>query len=197
LNSKNMESGNIFTSEWFIPIITLVQIIIAGIVAFATASYKFGKLEQRIDHLEEDNKDEKKELRELGKSVAEIKGQLSVNNPAAYVQRKSPVTMNERGEKLLKDSGGDDFISSNKNELFEKIKTIGYKTAYDVQENTKIVINSYKNDERFIKLKDYAFKEGVDLEIITLVLAIRLRDLFLQEIGLTPEDVDRSDPTIV
>lgn len=174
--------------------ITFAQVIVAAVVAFATASYKFGKIEQRTSHLEEDSKDEKKEVRELGKTVSEVKGQLSVNNPALYVQRRSPVTINERGEKLFHESRADKFLENNNDELLEKVKTAGYQTAYDIQENSRIVINGYRNDERFVPLKDYAFKQGIDLELISFVLSLKLRDLALASCGFSLADVDKNDP---
>jgi len=178
-------------------LITIGQIIIAGIVAFATASYKFGKLEQRIEHLEEDNKDNKSEIRGIGKDVSEVRGQLSANNPATYLRRKSPVTINERGLELLKHSGGEKFIEDNKEEMIEKLKTIGRKTAYDIQENSKIVVKSYQDDDRFTPIKEFVFKQGIDLEIVLLMMSLHLRDIALEKFNFTDIDIDKSDPTLV
>jgi len=178
-------------------LITIGQIIIAGFVAFVTASYKLGKLEQRIVHLEEDNKDNKSEIRGIGKDVSEVRGQLSVNNPSTYTNRKSPVSINERGLEILKQSGGEKFINDNKDELIEKLKTVGCKTAYDVQENSKAVIKSYKDDDHFSPLKEFVFKQGIDLEIVLLVMSLYLRDIALPEFNFSGSDIDKSDPNLI
>lgn len=155
------------------------------------------KYQQKIDDAKEDIKDLKRDVHELQMKLTEVSTKLEErtgNSEAKVLTRNSPVALNDYGQKLLRDSGGDRFVVTNLEELVDKIKKLGFKSAYDVQENAKGVIESITNEERFVPIKDYAYKEGIELNLINTVMGVYLRDLALPKLGFKPEDIDASDP---
>ncbi len=175
----------------------IVQILISGVVGFLTAMYKLGKyeekvnaLEKKVDRLENDNRELSRNLTECSTKIDE----RTQNLASTLTKRKSPLSLTEKGEQLLKSSGSDKFVLDNKDDLVQKIKEKNPKTAYDVQVASREVVESIQNEDRFNSLKDYAYKEGIDLEAIFIVMSLYLRDMALALLGYTMEQLDESDP---
>lgn len=162
--------------------IFILNIILSGIVASLTMTFRIGQYKEKVDQLEKCD---------FQRRLSTLEGQYSVGN---ITQRNSPISLNERGTKILTESGADQFVKNNLNELVEKIKLLGSSTAYDIQENSKIVIESYKDDVRFVPLKKFAFDQGIDLVIIQTAAAINLRDMSLSMFDFTSEDIDKTTP---
>lgn len=181
-------------AEWVLPV---VSIVLGGVAGYGAAAVKIGRyaqmvddLRDRLDKVEKDVKDISTELTKCSTKIDE----RTQSSPATLTKRKSPLSLSETGEMLLKASGSDKFVLENQADLVNRIKAKQPKSAYDVQEMAKEVVNSLENDERILPLKDYAYKEGIELESIFLVMSIFLRDIALPLLGYTPDDVDQSDP---
>lgn len=165
-------------------IITIgVSIVTSALTAFAIVAYKMGRYSEKIDQLEKCN---------LNSRLSRLEGQFDQSGPVT--KKKSPVSLTDRGEKILVDSGGKKFVDENFEELKNKVETPNPQTSYDVQETAKTVINGLKEDLRLNPLKEYLFKEGLDLETLNIVLGVYLRDKILAEKGWNIEDVDKYDP---
>lgn len=178
-------------------ILFAVNMAISAAVGYGAAALKLGRLLQRVDHLDEDNKETKKDVKDLGKSVTKCETLLSINKKETYGISQSPVSLNTRGKEVLDESKAMAVITTNQTDLIQKIKELGVSTAYDVQENSLKVLTKLaeEKDARMNGLKEYAFQKGIDLEIVLWVTALALRDIALPELGFTAEDVDKSDPT--
>jgi len=156
------------------------------------------KYQQKIDDAKEDIKELKKDVHGVQMKLTEVSTKLEErtgNSEAKVLTRNSPLALNDYGEKILKDSGGDSFVITNLDDLVSKVKAMNPKSAYDVQENSREVVRSISNEQRFIPIKDYAYKEGIDLNLLIVVMGVYLRDLALPKLGFKPEDIDASDPT--
>jgi hypothetical protein len=174
----------------------LAAIISGGIVSFLVASVKLGKYTQMVDDLKDDVSSIKKELRELENKLTKCETQIEERTSpmSGLTKRKSPVSLTDKGEQLLKASGADKFILENQSELIEDIRKNNPTTAYDVQEYSKEVVKSLKDSPKIVDLKNFAFKEGIELEAIFIVMGVYLRDIALPILGYTKEEVDKSDP---
>ena len=183
-----MDNSNILIqyANVFIP---LAISIVGGIISFVV-------MKEKVKNLVDDVKELKSEVKSLTKQMAinDTKLDERTSPTAALTKRKSPISLSTTGEDLLKRSGADAFVLNNKDDLVKKIKDKNPKSAYDVQEFAKEVVESLRNDERILSLKDYAFKEGLELDSIFIVMSIYLRDIALPLLGYTPQDVDSSDP---
>ncbi len=164
----------------------IASILTAGITAFAVVAFKLGKYSEKVDQLEKCD---------LNSRLSKLEGQFQqINTTNAFLRKESPIALNEKGEKLLRESGGSDFLSQNFETLFEAVENKGPQTPYDVQEMSKEVLSAMRDSERFNPLKDYAFKEGLELETLISVMGIALRDMILNKKHWKVEDVDKYDP---
>lgn len=175
-----------------------VSVVLSAVVGFFSAAYKLGKYIQVIKDLKERINKNESEIKEQSKLLIECSTKIderTSNLAASYMTRKSPVALNDKGEELLKRSKADKFVLVNESELVKKIEASAPKTAYDVQEIAKKVVKSLENDERFNSFKDFAYKEGIDLEPIFTVMSIYLRDIALPLLGFDYAQIDQTDPS--
>ena len=182
-----MPSGNeniwLQYANVFIPIGVSVVGVIIGIFVY----------KEKVKNLEENMKEVKADLKEIRDKVIACETSLKEREP--FTKRKSPVGLTDRGKEFLNNSGGKDFIDNNFAVLKLEIEKSDPKTAYDVQEKSKVVLKNMANTDIFNPLKEFLFKEGLELDDLITVMGIYLRDKFLPEKGFLPEDVDKTDPT--
>lgn len=99
--------------------------------------------------------------------------------------KDTPLKPTEFGWKLAKESGLEGIIESEKarflRELDQKLQENAPFTAYDVQEKARELLEIYKNKPIMNPVKDYAFKNGVDVEVILRTGGLLLRDKYLKE----------------
>ena len=155
-----------------------VSILTSGVTAFAVVAFKMGRYSEKIDQLEKCD---------LNTRLSKIEGQQ-------LTKRKSPITLTDRGETVLKDSAGKQFVDENLEELHALVEERAPKTSYDVQEASKTVIESLESDDRMSQIKEYLFREGMDFEGAIEVLGIYLRDKILAAKGWNKSDIDKYDP---
>lgn len=107
----------------------------------------------------------------------------------------SPTILNEKGKKILKDSGIREFTDKYFTEIFEQVKKLKPANAYQAQEFTIAVVDSYsENDKCKNDLEIAAFDSGSDVKTILLVAAIDIRDKIIEKLEFKKEDIDRHDP---
>lgn len=169
------------------------NVVISGLVGWGAASRKIGEYKNRVDNLETTmGKDEHGGLRrtvgELSAKVIACETRLEERGP--LTKRKSPISLTDRGEALLNNSGGNKFIDDNFDELLKSVEGLSPKTAYDVQEDAKVVIDSLKDDDRLNPVKDFLFKDGSTLEEVFTVMSIYLRDKILNHKNWKAADID-------
>lgn len=178
-------------------LVAIVTIALGGLAGFLTAIFTLGRYSQKVDDLRERMVTVEAEIKVDSKKIVECCTLIDerTTSGAALTKRKSPISLNEKGEEILKNSASDKFVLENQTELVQKIKDKTPKTAYDVQVAAREVVESLQNEERFIPFKTFVYKEGFPLEHIFIVMGIYLRDIALPLLGFTPEQVDQTDPT--
>jgi len=171
------------TLSWLVPLLVSAA---SGLVTFYSTQRL---LQQRLERLEDDMKDIKSQSRELRDKVIACETILKERGPV--VQSHSPLSLTERGQAMLEDSGGRDYIEKHLKQLIAEIRKRKPKSAYDVQVEAKLVIEGRTGSEDFIPLKDYLFLEGATLEELVQVLGIELRDRALPELGFDVTELDK------
>ena len=94
----------------------------------------------------------------------------------------SPLNPTQKGKKWLDDSGLSNIIDNSKKEwLLNELKKQLPKnyTDYDVQITARRLMVSLRDDEAIKPIKEYAFDNGIDIEIILRLSGLLLRDNFL------------------
>ncbi len=187
MNPSPLENVNI--------ILSIASIIVSALVSFIVASVRMGVYKNKVDTNCSDISDIKRESKEVRDKVIACETSLKEREP--LTRRKSPVSLTDRGTKVLNESAGAKFIDSIYEELKRKVEEKNPKTSYDVQEISKKIISSLGNDERLNPMKEYLFKEGLALPDLFEVLGIYLRDKILKEKNWNADDIDRFDPGII
>ena len=118
----------------------------------------------------------------LNVELAKAEGILLKSN----VMAKSPLQLTELGIKKNKESGFEDCINNNKEELLEKLenKLENSKNPYDVQERSFDVIAGFMKENKdgcFDKIKLYSYKTGIRAVEFIGIGGIYLRDIYLKE----------------
>ena len=108
-----------------------------------------------------------------------LEGILQERGPV--IQRKSPITLSERGTRLLNESGAKKFVDAHLDELLKTVKERAPATDYDIQEEAQKVIKELQNDPRLNPIKDFLFKDGSTLDEAITVMGIYLRDHILEK----------------
>lgn len=169
------------TLNWLIP---LGVSIVAGLITYGSIT---GVTKQKLKNLEDDNKDLKSQVRELRDKTIACETVLKERGPV--VQSNSPVSLTERGKKLLEESGGKSYIDSKKTDLIKKVRDNNPKSAYDVQEYAKKVIAECSTSQDFVPLKNYIYLQGEPLENLVATMGVYLRDLALPGLGFKIDEL--------
>ncbi len=168
-----------------------VNLIISGFVGFIGAWVKLSTLQVKITTLEKDVDTIKTQNIEIIQKLAYLQGGLERDreHTREYVKSQSPLALTDQGKAILLDSKGKDFIDNKKSLLIDEIKSKSPKTAYDVQEISKKIIENHSNDDDFNSIKDFVFFKGERLENLIEVMGIYLRDIALKELGFNISDI--------
>ena len=118
---------------------------------------------------------------------------------AGAFQSMSPISLTSFGQKLLEDSVMKEYIDSN-SEKFENsiISLCKNKTSYDIQNCSFNFFDSLAfPSEIENKLKEFAFGQGVEMNVFRRVGGIYLRDILLNKLNLNLEDTESSNKEIL
>lgn len=162
----------------------------AALATVCTISLIAGTYKNKIDTL--DKNFEKIDSRLLGiiERIAKLESGLERDREhSRLVQSKSPLTLTDQGKVVLLDSHGKDFVDENLDKLIKEIRQYHPKSAYDVQEISRKVIEENSSTDEFIPIKDYTFAKGKNLKDVIEVIGIYLRDIALKELGFDITDL--------
>lgn len=173
-------------------IITGAGVVISALISFLIASMRIGEYKGKVDRACTDITKIENEQKGIRDKVIACETSLKEREP--LTRKKSPVTLTERGTKVLNDSTGKKFIDDNYEELKKKVNDSNPETSYDIQELSRKVVEDLKDDSRLNTVKEYLFKEGMEIEEIINVLGIHLRDKILSEKGIGVDDIDKHTP---
>ena len=147
---------------------------------------KDGKLHADVAHLKSDMVNVKDGLREvktktdkLATDFAELKGIFETYEKLKFLKPGSPLKLTENGDTLLSESGGRAYLKNNFSLLFEQFRDI--KSAYDIQEKARQIIEAKKDSEEFDGMKDYLYEKGIDFSDLAAVMGVELRDMVLSK----------------
>jgi hypothetical protein len=165
--------------EWFS---ALVSLTVGGLGGVIVATITMAKYQQKVDDLKEDMKEANKKidfLRTDADTLKEFKVNAQKFIDKNLYEARSPLSLSEFGEKIVRESGFLEIFSKCKDELALKLKEKDPKTQYDVQENSRALMNELGDYIPFQPIKTYAFKNGLDYLQILRAGSILLRDYYL------------------
>lgn len=158
--------------------------IISFIVSLFVLFVRLGSYKQKIDIFDSSIKELKNEMKDVNTRVSKIEGGLERDRAyGGIVKAKSPLSLTDKGRRVLQESGAQNYLDKNKSILIKEIEACKPKSSYDVQEFSKQVLDSHKNEDDFIEIKEYVYKNGLVLDHVIMGMAIYLRDYALEIIN--------------
>lgn len=191
------------TIEIVCAVVAAVATVLGGVWFLFDKVFKIGKVAGRIDRMEENIQDIKDTIESFPcgrhhQDITKIKTILVEKYPKAYSvfsMKCSPRRLNDLGEKLYAKVQGDDFIEKNKTALFDFIKQTNPLVALDVEQAANAACHSLVRTTAFNELKDFVYNEpawdlpdgnkyDITVNDLCFVIGLKLRDKYLDEIGL-------------
>ncbi len=189
-----------------------IAVILGGVWFIVRHAFKAGSYAHRLDAVDErtrfascgtraaEIKEHGERLAIVREDIAALKVMLSARTAdiSAFSVKHSPRRLNEAGERIFKEMGGDEFINANKAELFKRIGARCPKTALDVEAASYAVCAALTETDLFNGVKEYVYNapalrvQGANGETLSkditlsdacFVISIPLRDLYLSEHG--------------
>jgi cell division protein FtsB len=180
-----------------------VSIVLSALAGIAGAWATLAKYREKVDSLEKSldlHQDaENKHYEKLNEDISKLRERVSalesgVARDREYnsdnIRNKSPLSLTEKGLALLEDSGAKVYLEQNEEKLIEEIKEREPRSAYDVQELSKYIVEKNINTAEFIPLKNYAFAHGVNIIDIAQVISIPLRDKALEALNFDASSLE-------
>lgn len=196
--------------------LTIISIIVGGIGFLAVVirlSMYFQKQKDKVKSLEEDsaihirpsidridNKIEQRlipSINEINTGISYLRGAMSQILTQDFTKTQSPKSLNEKGTKIVKDSGVDSIVEQHFDYILERVRTKGPTNAYQAQEAIVEVVKSLATREDLKEdLEMGSFRSGYEIDIVLYVGAYYIRDRILESLGLVPDDIDNDDPSV-
>lgn len=171
------------TIDW----ITLaVSIILSALGAVATSFLTLGKYKEKVNRLEENDKDCRKELKQLATSVAVLDERIqniqkSVDNLASSAQSHSPIQLTDKGWKMVKDSGAYKIFEDNRDRYLTELENSKPRSQYDAQDKAYRIMSAKFNAKEFQPIQQWAFDNGKTVDEIVRILGYPLRDYYFEK----------------
>ena len=164
-------------------------IVTLGIPAIIGTLIKIGRKLEVLDYIKRRVEDTMEpDIRELRDRVAVIEGKM-----AGVSRAQSPISLTDKGQRFLTDSGMKEFVDSNYELLVGVCLESGpLDSPYDVQQASYNLFDRYQFPKEVdIKLKDYAYSKGISMALLRQVGAIYFRDKCIEALGMNASELDR------
>ncbi|MDO4987245.1 MAG: hypothetical protein Q4E46_02965 [Candidatus Saccharibacteria bacterium] len=170
-------------TEW---ISLIVSIIISVAAAIATSFLTLGKYKEKVDQLEKRGEKDGNKINDVEKAVVELKTMISsleknIDRIDGVAQSHSPLSLTEKGKKLIKDSGLLDIFDKIKDDLVKDLEKEKPISQYDTQEKARMLMTSLYSDRRFTSVEKWAYENGRDFAQILRAGSIPLRDYYFEK----------------
>lgn len=154
------------------------------------------RTDQRIMGLEETVKTINADLRTINVDLKDVRERFATfeGKSQNLFAQHSPISLTDKGEKILRDSGLQAYIDAGKESLVSAChEDRKMTTPYDVQQSAFDFFDTHQFPETVdSQLKTYAFNEGLSMDAIRRIGAIYFRDICLPLKGFSQDDLDKT-----
>lgn len=158
--------------------------VVAGLIFVGRKLEMIDSIKREVDE------NVRPDLKDVRERMANLEGRTS-----SLFQAHSPIGLTDKGKKFLIDSGLQEFIDENKDELVrqcEPHETMA--TPYDVQQMAFAFFDDLAlPDDVENKMKTVAFDHGVSLAELRRTGGIYFRDICLEMLGFTDATAELDD----
>jgi hypothetical protein len=152
---------------------------------------KINNLENRFGILESQFHDLKNQFGNLKENVNSYTEEIKLDLNKDAFDSHSPISLTDKGQKLLADSGMKKYIDNNRDVFLANCEDKTTTNSYEIQEHIFSLFSKYTfPPEIDDMLKEYAFNQGVDMSVIRRIGAIYFRDICLKHFQKDPAEID-------
>ncbi|WP_424946577.1 hypothetical protein [Candidatus Spongiihabitans sp.] len=186
-----MQSFNLSSWGWVAVVIAVIGVVWKISTWTTTVDNRLSGVEKIIEGLT-------KNVEGLTKKVDEVYRVIVMRHGRAIEKIDSPVTLSEYGQELFEKIDAEKVVDAYADKLHGDTQGMN---AYKVQEQCFLFCKEKllddleaKDKDQFDKISQVAFDEDIDIEKITRVVGIALRDRVLQMEGKSHTEVDEHSP---
>ena len=186
-----MQSFNLSSWGWVAVVIAVIGVVWKISTWTTTVDNRLSGVEKIIEGLT-------KNVEGLTKKVDEVYRVIVMRHGRAIEKIDSPVTLSEYGQELFARIDAEKIVDAYVDKLHGDTQGMN---AYKVQEQCFLFCKEKllddleaKDKDQFDKISQVAFDEDIDIEKITRVVGIALRDRVLQMEGKSHTEVDEHSP---
>jgi hypothetical protein len=150
-------------------------------------SNSFEKMEKNIDDIRRD--------------LSYLKGNVDCINSGktALAQSHSPITLSEKGQEVSKELDAVSLVANNWEAIFNNLEqNVANKNAYDIQqyciETASVELDKFLNEQDLLKVKNFAFNQGANVQYFSIVFALIIRDKYFKDKKIKISDIDVHAP---
>jgi len=135
----------------------------------------------------------KPDVKDMREKFSGIETKVNALWADKYAPAHSPRQLNDRGNAILTGSGIKEIVDDKKSKLLTLIKAKNITNAYDAEQAVLTIMSElpiYYPDV-VGKLKQGAFRMGVDIDTVLFIGGIYLRNLVFKDLGFSLEDLDK------
>ncbi len=158
-------------------------------------------LKGNIGNLQSQIQNQDSSIGEIRKDMFYLKGNIDVirSGAVSLTQSHSPISLTERGLQVAQEIKAEFIINENWTTIFNLLEeNVANKNAYDIQEyaidTASVEPELFFNEKSLLKLKEFAFKEGNNIQYYLGMFGVLIRDRYLKEKNINIEEVDKHDP---
>ncbi|MFH1564619.1 MAG: hypothetical protein ABIC82_02090 [bacterium] len=182
-----------------------VFVLLAILVLAFWAIYKIAAMVTLFGGFKEERAETKKDLTDIKKDVAKVTATVDLlyqshlyQNHLPTVKSYSPLSLTDKGKDISDALKLEGKVASHWSEIKSKIEEKNLSNPYDIQTASLDLARDcfetiFTNEERN-EMKQYAFKNGLNILEFFPIIGIITRDKFLTERGINLSEVDEHDP---
>lgn len=142
------------------------------------------RTDERVQHLQ-------RSMDEVKKSVDDFRASIAVHGAniealqihTKYGVNNSPTLPNEKGKRILRDSGFERVYPNIRNEIFSLMDGFGLRTLYDYEQGAVKAMEQLKNNPLFDPLKEHSVNNPSEaLELVFTIASWVIRDDYAEYI---------------
>jgi hypothetical protein len=162
--------------------------------------YKFGGITKTFGDFKEKNKELDANIGGIKDTLATIKATTDLLYQAhiSTIQSHSPISLSPLGRTYSSDLDMAKKVAKHWDEIKKEIEKKSPNNPYDVQtvtmEISRQCFDTSFSEEEKSEIKLYAYQKGVNLLQIIPIIGIIIRDKYLQEKGISVDQIDQHDP---
>ncbi|MEK7561002.1 MAG: hypothetical protein AAB539_03550 [Patescibacteria group bacterium] len=180
--------------------------LLLAILFFAFwAMFQLGSITKTFKDFKDKNKTTDTDIGGIKDSLAAVRATTELLYQAhlaqahySTVQRKSPITLTEKGEQISAALKITEKIANHWDDIKTEVKKRSPINPYDIQTAAMDVarncFDAFFSDTEKSEIKLYAYNAGMDLLEIYPIIGILVRDKILAENGIAAEEVDAHAP---